>query len=384
MSGCGCCNKNLIGGKKKPAKKPVVKKSVKKSKKGGSNVQPNDADVVNLSPLKGGYSFSTPNFMKEDVNKYYVFVYGRLINKSLEDPKLTGLFTNEIKRKLSFQSTNRTKKETSFKSDLMKSYIYGSYAILWNMTVKGENDEQKTFLKNKYSKHYEEAVKTNNSNELKNLLISFNDYYESKMKQNNSGINEETNIMNELKIYYLVNTYLLGAFKENPRIVNALESVKQEIHKYISSNKLNPIKYKLNQKINNVKKMQKVTVSPNGNGLFTGPKTSGNKRNATYRLNELGGGKKPVKKTTTKKPTTKKPVKKTTKKPTTKKPVKKTTTKKPITKKPVKKTTTKKTTTKKPVKKTTTKKPTTKKPVKKTTTKKPTSKKPVKKSVSKK
>ena len=39
MSGCGCCNKNLIGGKKKPVKKPVVKKSVKKSKKGGSNVQ---------------------------------------------------------------------------------------------------------------------------------------------------------------------------------------------------------------------------------------------------------------------------------------------------------------------------------------------------------
>ena len=28
--------------------------SVKKSKKGGSNVQPNDAAVVNLSPLKGG------------------------------------------------------------------------------------------------------------------------------------------------------------------------------------------------------------------------------------------------------------------------------------------------------------------------------------------
>ena len=79
------------------------------------------------------------------------------------------------------------------------------------------------------------------------------------------------------------------------------------------------------------------------------------------------GGKKPVKK-----PTTKKPVKKTTtKKPTTKKPVKKTTTKKPTTKKPVKKTTTKKPTTKKPVKKTTTKKPTTKKKVvKKKTTKK--------------
>ena len=57
------------------------------------------------------------------------------------------------------------------------------------------------------------------------------------------------------------------------------------------------------------------------------------------------GGKKPVKKTSTKKSTT-------TKKPTTKKPVKKTTTKKSTTtkkpvKKPVKKTTTKKSTTKK-------------------------------------
>ena len=48
------------------------------------------------------------------------------------------------------------------------------------------------------------------------------------------------------------------------------------------------------------------------------------------------GGKKPVKKTTTKKSTTKKPLKTITKKPTTKKPVKKTT-KKPTTKKPVKK-----------------------------------------------
>ena len=54
MSGCGCCNKNLIGGKKKLAikpalkkpttkkpvkktttKKPTTKKPVKKSKKGG-------------------------------------------------------------------------------------------------------------------------------------------------------------------------------------------------------------------------------------------------------------------------------------------------------------------------------------------------------------
>ena len=62
MSGCGCCNKNLSGGKKKPTtKKPVkktttkkttTKKPVKKSKKGGSVVRPNDAAVVNLSPWK--------------------------------------------------------------------------------------------------------------------------------------------------------------------------------------------------------------------------------------------------------------------------------------------------------------------------------------------
>ena len=60
-------------------------------------------------------------------------------------------------------------------------------------------------------------------------------------------------------------------------------------------------------------------------------------------LNPPQGGKKPVKKTTTKKSTTKKPV--------VKKPMKKTTTKKPVVKKPTKKTTTKKPVVKKSTKK---------------------------------
>ena len=299
-----------------------------------TNVQPNDAAVVNLSPLKGGNAYNY--IFVKDVDTYYIYTYGRLLdiqrinNKSNKrhtqmnhEPTLMGEVYRNLRLKPSAKNNKRSIQEQK------KTYIYGAYAIL---------------------SHYEE-------NKIKNLKHETTIYYEKKFNNHKDQCGQIDKPLSKFVTFcnnilekpagHFKNEFTLEELVQYLRWFYTKSNFEQKQHIELTNNES-----KIGEKLKTLELLK-------NENPFSGPVNLGGLGSIAHGLNNLGGGKKSTtKKITTKKTTTKKPIKKTaTKKTTTKKPVKKTTTKKPKSKKPVKKTTTKKPTTKKPVKKTTTKKP---------------------------
>ena len=178
-----------------------------------------------------------------------------------------------------------------------------------------KNLKNNNFYKKFWGK-YNETTKRNNK--IPERCIMIHPYYR-KLIDSKSNITISNDYIKEMK-------------NEDPKFLNL-----EDLRNYNLENPRNPMK----------NKNKRQSVGKHACSLFLNGKTKkimgkyGNTNEylkckseigahtERVRLNPSQGGKKPVKKLTTKKPTTKKPLKKpTTKKTTTKKPVKKTTTKK--------------------------------------------------------